>query len=554
MLLSYWNGIGHMIVRFKLRDTTLTNNGGKTGILFSTAGLIISTIADNENAATAYTQAGSTIETVTTIGTYAAPTATKCRFKEIDATNHPGLYELQIADARWGVSGARYVIVTVSGVTGVTQEDGVIQLPTVNAVDATNSATPALPNAASNAAGGLPVSIAGGLDLDEMNVDIGAIETAVAALPTAAAIATAIFTDTTAGDFTVGGSIGKSLAPAVLGTVPGAAGGLVIAGTNAATSFASGSHFIGTVDTLTTYTGNTLQTGDSYARLGAPAGASIAADIAEIEAETDTITANVAPAAIATAVWTDTLASDFTVAASIGKSLVPAAGLGNTAWPANFPALLVTAGGHITIVDTLTTYTSNTPQTGDSFARLGAPAGASIAADLAEIEAETDGIAAIPTTAAPANWGALLITAGGHISNVDTLTTYTGNTLQTGDSYLRLGAPAGASIAADIAEVEAETDGIAAIPTSNPTAAAIAAAVMTDVTDTIGADVVSLLKIARADLYTDTSTDATQWHAVYMLEGSGGIGVGTVLMTKKLNDVTGVKLTSTTTTVGQQVT
>lgn len=32
-------------------------------------------------------------------------------------------------------------------------------------------------------------------------------------------------------------------------------------------------------DTLTTYTGNTVQTGDSYARLGAPAGASVSADI-----------------------------------------------------------------------------------------------------------------------------------------------------------------------------------------------------------------------------------------------------------------------------------
>jgi len=52
----------------------------------------------------------------------------------------------------------------------------------------------------------------------------------------------------------------------------------------------------------------------------------------------------------------------------------------------------------ITLVDTVTTYTGNTPQTGDAFARLGAPAGASIAADLAEIESETDGIAAIPTT------------------------------------------------------------------------------------------------------------------------------------------------------------
>lgn len=42
-------------------------------------------------------------------------------------------------------------------------------------------------------------------------------------------------------------------------------------------------------DTVTTYTGNTVQTGDAFARLGAPAGASIAADIAVIESQTDDI-------------------------------------------------------------------------------------------------------------------------------------------------------------------------------------------------------------------------------------------------------------------------
>ena len=51
--------------------------------------------------------------------------------------------------------------------------------------------------------------------------------------------------------------------------------------------------------------------------------------------------------------------------------------------PTNFAALLISAGGHIGNVDTLTTYTGDTPQTGDCFARLGAPAGASISADIA---------------------------------------------------------------------------------------------------------------------------------------------------------------------------
>lgn len=55
-----------------------------------------------------------------------------------------------------------------------------------------------------------------------------------ASAPTAAQVATAVWQDTTAGDFTVSGSIGKSLFTS--GAVPGAAGGLFIAGSNAATT------------------------------------------------------------------------------------------------------------------------------------------------------------------------------------------------------------------------------------------------------------------------------------------------------------------------------
>lgn len=40
----------------------------------------------------------------------------------------------------------------------------------------------------------------------------------------------------------------------------------------------------------------------------------------------------------------------------------------------------------VVLVDTLTTYTGNTPQTGDSFARLGAPAAASVSADILAID------------------------------------------------------------------------------------------------------------------------------------------------------------------------
>jgi hypothetical protein len=42
-------------------------------------------------------------------------------------------------------------------------------------------------------------------------------------------------------------------------------------------------------DTITTYTGNTVQTGDAYARLGAPAGASVSADVAAVKTQTAAI-------------------------------------------------------------------------------------------------------------------------------------------------------------------------------------------------------------------------------------------------------------------------
>lgn len=52
------------------------------------------------------------------------------------------------------------------------------------------------------------------------------------------------------------------------------------------------------VDTVTTYTGNTLQTGDNFARLGAPAGASVSADVAAVKVDSAAIlvdTADIQP-------------------------------------------------------------------------------------------------------------------------------------------------------------------------------------------------------------------------------------------------------------------
>jgi len=62
-----------------------------------------------------YSQSSGTIETIVTLGTYAAPVASKCRFKEVDAANQPGLYEYQFDDTRLAVSNAQSLVITVSG-------------------------------------------------------------------------------------------------------------------------------------------------------------------------------------------------------------------------------------------------------------------------------------------------------------------------------------------------------------------------------------------------------------------------------------------------------
>lgn len=73
----------------------------------------------------------------------------------------------------------------------------------------------------------------------------------------------------------------------------------------------------------------------------------------------------------------------------------------------------------------------------------------------------------------------------------DTVTTYTGNTPQTGDNFARIGSPVGASISADIAGVKTVADAVKLktdnIPASPATAAAVAAIPTTDNTSNISA-------------------------------------------------------------------
>jgi hypothetical protein len=106
-------------------------------------------------------------------------------------------------------------------------------------------------------------------------------------------------------------------------------------------------------------------------------------------------------AAVADAVW-DELRSGHVAAGSFGEYvLADATRISGDATAADNLEAMVDGTGltltgvtvpTVTTVGTLTTYTGNTPQTGDAFARLGAPAGASVSADVAAVKSDSAAI------------------------------------------------------------------------------------------------------------------------------------------------------------------
>ena len=191
------------ILRVFLQDSTVTTGAGKTGLGISSTGLIISTIADVEATATTYTAAGSTIETVTTLGTYAAPTATKCRFREVDATNFPGVYEIQIADARFAVSNSTQLLISVQA-TGIAPVYTEYQLVAVDLMDTVRLGLTALPNVASGSAGAI---ITSGTGTAQLSTTSGAVTVGTNNDKTGYSLTQAFPTNFSSLAITVGGAV-----------------------------------------------------------------------------------------------------------------------------------------------------------------------------------------------------------------------------------------------------------------------------------------------------------------------------------------------------------
>jgi len=88
----------------------VVGSAGAAEITHATSGLAIQVRASNASALTSYSAASSEIETITTLGTWAEPTAGKVRFKR--ATDN--LYEIHLPAATFAISGAQKLHVRVN--------------------------------------------------------------------------------------------------------------------------------------------------------------------------------------------------------------------------------------------------------------------------------------------------------------------------------------------------------------------------------------------------------------------------------------------------------
>lgn len=278
-----------------IQDKTSTVGAGLAGLVFNTASLTAYYHRDTDTTATAIALVTMTVGTFTSSG-----------FKEIDATNMPGWYQFCPPNAALA-TGAKSCGFHLKGGGNMADLPIEVQLVAYNPDNATN------------------------LGLTNLSLPL-----------TAAQIATGVWQDATGADFTAASSIGKSLYTS--GAVPGAAGGLFIAGANAATTV----NFTGTISTVTNLTNLPAIPANWLTAAGINAGA--------LNGKGDWLlassyTAPLSAAATATAVWTDNVAGDFTIGATIGKSIMNGVGLGTGLTVANLttlpsiPANWLTAAG-----------------------------------------------------------------------------------------------------------------------------------------------------------------------------------------------------------------
>lgn len=141
--LSIVKGTTSLIAYIFVSDSSVTTGVGLTGLAYNTASLVASYVRPGA-ARTAITLATQTVTGAFSSG----------GFVEVDATNCPGLYRLDIPDAALA-SGVNAVVVMLKGAANMVPVALEVELTAVNNQDAVRYGMTALPNANAEAAGGL---------------------------------------------------------------------------------------------------------------------------------------------------------------------------------------------------------------------------------------------------------------------------------------------------------------------------------------------------------------------------------------------------------------
>lgn len=538
---SVVKGTTSYLARIFLQDSSSTTGAGLTGLTSASAGLVCSRSRDDDGnaAATAITLSAGTRGTWSSGG-----------FVEKDSSQQPGVYEFGVPNAALA-TGSKSVLIYFKGATNLAPLPLEIELTGWDNQDAVHGGMTALPNAVAGASGGVLISgsNAGTTTFGALTVTGSMTVSDGLLVSRSSANASAI---TATGNGTGSGIVATSGAGATGDGVQMTAAstngsGLRTAGSGSANGFTAvggatgdGANFTGGA-TSGAGLRNSATSGDGFVTSGGTNGNGWSA--------TGVGTGH---GAKFTGGGTGSASSMFMTGGNAGLNIQPTngdaivatggAGNGNglsVAGNGTAHGLKATGGAtsgdgiHATLggtgvdirgnqtgnlvgtVSTLTTYTGNTVQTGDAFARLGAPAGASVSADVAAIKSDTG------TILTDVNTGA-------------------------GAIYSRLGAPTGASMSADIAAVNAKTTNLPASPAAVGSAMTLTTGERTSVADAL------LDRDMSVGTDSGSTTVRTVRQALRLSRNKWGISGGTITVTKE-DDATTSWTGAVTTTAGNPV-
>lgn len=164
-------GVVDRTITVFIPDPASTDGSGKTGLAHTDMTVSYTRVeTDNDVVVTDVTSSLSALTNLT-------DAHADWGWKEVSSTLAPGLYRLDIADAVFA-SGAWYAVVYVMVTTSAAAATPkAFKLVAYNPLDGVRLGLTALPNANADAPGGLPISDAGGLDLDALNANVSSLLT-----------------------------------------------------------------------------------------------------------------------------------------------------------------------------------------------------------------------------------------------------------------------------------------------------------------------------------------------------------------------------------------